>query len=436
MSTAPPLPLSGRHVRVLYTTRYREGGPHLAQAARTLAQEKAAAGARVSLRPVETKRALVEALCTDRRPIDELHLITHSGMYGPMFGTTSMPEQMSPFEWRALSLPFSPGGEAFFHACRSGRRFAPFFARTFGVPASGHHWYTTLSQSPDRFVWAHPALSNAAPLYVVGQRGRRSHGSLGALGKHLGLLPPTPMVRHLPAPGLEGAAYDRVAAAYDATFTDIRVRGPEWAWLSARVPPGARLLDLGCGTGALLRALEDRGVDGVGADVSAAMLEQARRRRPGGSFVHLDGPTLPLPDRSLDLVVSLLSWRYVDWDPMLAEVARVLRPGGRLLVVDMVASPAALSEGPRVLAHRLRALRTERRFPGFAAARDRMVNDPDWARLLTYNPIRAEHEYRWFFGSRFPEGRMDVLDLGRHSRVLAFDSGPLSARWFPPQSYP
>jgi hypothetical protein len=55
---------------------------------------------------------------------------------------------------------------------------------------------------------------------------------------------------------------------------------------------------------------------------------------------------------------------------------------------------------------------------------------------LTYNPIRAEHEYRWFFGSRFPEGRMDVLDLGRHSRVLAFDSGPLSARWFPPQSYP
>ena len=59
-----------------------------------------------------------------------------------------MPEQFSPHEWRTLDLPFAPDGEAFFHACRSARWFAPFFARTFNVPASGFHWYTTVSLDP------------------------------------------------------------------------------------------------------------------------------------------------------------------------------------------------------------------------------------------------------------------------------------------------
>jgi hypothetical protein len=83
----------------------------------------------------------------------ELHLVTHSGMYGPMFGSAAWPEQFSPHEWRTMDLPFAPGAEAFFHACRSARWFAPFFARTLGVPARGYHWYTSVSAAKDRFVW-------------------------------------------------------------------------------------------------------------------------------------------------------------------------------------------------------------------------------------------------------------------------------------------
>lgn len=421
-------------VLVLYTAGYRDGGPWLRQAARTLARHKRGSS-RVMLRAVETKRAFVQAIHDADAPIDELHLIGHSGMYGPMFGTTALPEQFSPHEWRTLDIPFAESGEAFFHACRTGRWFAAFFARTFGVPASGYHWYTTVSTSPERYRPVGRTVRDDQDVYIIGQPGRTSHGWLGAIGKRTGWLPPERFRRFEPE-AHEGADYDRVAHLYDRLFDDIRVRQREWRWMSERVPRGARVLDLGCGTGALLRALEERDVEGVGADVSEAMLDRARAHRPDGDYRRLDGPALPFDDDSFDVVTSLLSWRYLDWDPVLLEIARVLRPGGRLLVVDMVARPAALRELPRVAADKLASLRVERRFEGYREARRRLVEDPAWAEMLRYNPIRAEHEYRWYLESRFPGRSVETLDRGRSTRILAFDSGPITTAWFPPQSYP
>ena len=51
------------------------------------------------------------------RVLSELHLISHAGMYGPMFGSTDWPEQFSPHEWRAMTIPFATDGRAYFHAC-------------------------------------------------------------------------------------------------------------------------------------------------------------------------------------------------------------------------------------------------------------------------------------------------------------------------------
>jgi ubiquinone/menaquinone biosynthesis C-methylase UbiE len=414
-----------------YTTRYRTGGKRLAQAARTLARQTEGT---VICQAVECKRDVVEAMAALPGPMDAFHLISHSGMYGPMFGTTDMPEQFSPHEWRQLKLPFSERGEAFFHACRTGRWFAPFFARTHGVPAHGHHWYTTVSRRPDRYRLVPSWMSEQGDAYIVGQPGRKSHGLVGSAGKHLGLLPPEPMLRFEPQTELTEPAYDVVAELYDRVFDDIRVRGPEWRWLRERIDESQAVLDIGCGTGALLRALNP--AQGIGVDVSTGMLERARERAPRLDWRAITGPKLPLPDASVDVVTSLLSWRYLDWDPLLAEVVRVLRPGGRLLVVDMVASPASMRELPTVLAHTLRERRHRTRFPGYVEARRALVQHPGWGEMLRYNPIRAEHEYRWFFESRFPGASLETLDVARNTRVVAFDTGPISARWFPPQSYP
>ncbi len=431
-------------ILILYTTLYREGGDKFARAAQTLAAEKRRAhpDAVVRAQAVESKADVVaqfRAAEEAGEPIRELHFVGHSGMYGPMFRTRAIPEQFSPHEWRTLRIPFAPGAAAWFHACRTARWFAPFFARTFGVPAHGYHWYTTVSLRPDRFRWERLALRRDPPLYILGCPGRKSHGLLGSLGKYATGAAEA-MKRFDPLPPEGDPTYDSVAPLYDEVFEDITVREDEWRWLDATLPPGPlRVLDVGCGNGALLMQLGGRVAHGVGVDASAGMIERARMRaagRPELEFVRIDGPVLPFPDDSFDVVTSLLSFRYLDWDPIMNEIRRVLRPGGRLLVVDMVTAPVRWRETPRLLAGKAREYTGRVRRRPFAQRLRRMVTDPRWQTMLRYNPIRAEHEMKWYLESRFPGRRVETLNVGWNARVLAFDSGPVQPGDVPPQSYP
>src|SRR4029079_3118451 len=137
----------------------------------------------VRLQVVERKAQFVAAMQAIRESgerIDELHFLGHSGMYGIMFGSRAWPEQFSPHEWRTLDIPFAPGAAAYFHACRSARWFAPFFARTFGVHAHGHHGYPTVSTKPDRFAWERLSFGRANGLYLIAVPGKKSHGLAGS----------------------------------------------------------------------------------------------------------------------------------------------------------------------------------------------------------------------------------------------------------------
>jgi ubiquinone/menaquinone biosynthesis C-methylase UbiE len=432
-------------ILILYTTLYRDGGDKFARAARTLEAEKRRErpDAAVRAAAVESKADVVARFREAGEagdPIEELHFIGHSGMYGPMFRTRRMPEQFSPHEWRTLEIPFAPGARAYFHACRTARWFAPFFARTFGVPTYGYHWYTSVSLRPDRFRWEQLSLRPDPPLYVLGCPGRKSHGLLGSLGKYATGRAET-MKRFDPAPPEGDPTYDSVAALYDQVFEDITVREDEWRWLDGRFPGGkpVRVLDIGCGNGALLLQLGERVESGVGVDASAGMIERARHRAAGTAklqFVHVDGPALPFPDASFDVVVSLLSFRYLDWDPVMGEIRRVLRPGGRLLVVDMVTAPVRWRETPQLLAGKAREYAGRLRRRGFTRRLRRMVSDERWRTMLRYNPIRAEHEMKWYLESRFPGRRVETINVGWNARVLAFDSGPLEPGSVAAQSYP
>ncbi len=436
VSASSPSP---RVVLITWTTRYREGGRQLTRAARTLAAARQAAGVEVHAVRVESKAEFVAAIASAGKPLSELHFLGHSGMYGPMFRTTAMPEQFSPHEWRELRIPFAEGGEALFHACRTARWFAPFFARTFGVPTSGYHWYTTFSEAPDRFVWSHPLRSADVPLYLVGCRGRKSDGLVGSALKYAGLMKTEPMKRFEPEAVGNAASYDGVAPLYAEVFEDIRVRRDEWRWMMERWPDTpVDTLDLGCGTGALLGALAPRLRSGVGVDASAGMIAEARRRQPDPKlrFDVVDGPTLPFEDQSFDVITSLLSWRYLDWDPLMMEIQRVLRPGGRLIVIDMVTAPVRPRELGKFAFDSARAAFQRLGDGRYRAALQRLTADPRWQTMLQYNPIRAEHEYVWYFESRFPGRRVERLNIGWHARVLAFDSGPMPSWRIAPQTWP
>jgi len=436
-----------------YTTLYREGGPKFERAARTLASERAAKYPHLEVRcqAIESKLDFVEAMDVISKAghsLRELHFIGHSGMYGPMFRTTDMPEQFSPHEWRTMRLPFGSDGEAFFHACRTARWFAPFFARTFGVPAHGYHHYTSVSRRPDRFEREARASDKTAPLYIVACAGKKSHGRFASLAKYTGLMPVEVMKRFLPSEQAGDRSYDAVATAYAEVFSDIGVRRDELDWLLPRVkrmqacfPRGLRVLDVGCGNGALLSKLADHIHEGIGVDASTAMIELAQKRAAAEGNAHLrfqslDGPKIPLPDRSVELIVSMLSFRYLDWDPIMNEFRRVLAPGGRILIVDMVTLPCKWYEWPQVASAKARQLRNHLENPEFARRLKQLTRMPEWSTLLKYNPIRAEHEYRWYLESRFAGRHVETLNVSWNNRMLAFDSGPLGPGWVAPQSYP
>ena len=167
---------------------------------------------------------------------------------------------------------------------------------------------------------------------------------------------------------------------------------------------------------------------GVGVDESAAIIERARRKNSEISnlkFEIIKGPVLPFPDDSFDAVTSLMSFRYLDWDPLLAEIKRVMRPGGKFLIIDMVTVPVAVGEYPRLLKDKLRTKHDQKRNATFDAALQELVSHPDWKKMLEYNPIRSEHEMKWYLESRFPGQKMEILNMAWHSRIVAFDSGPV-----------
>ena len=98
---------------------------------------------------------------------------------------------------------------------------------------------------------------------------------------------------------------------------------------------GRQILDAGCGSGPLFAALRDRGATVTGFDASAKMVELARQRLgPDAALQVADiGKPLPFPDGAFDdVIVSLVLHYLEDWSAPLAELRRVLRPGGRLIL--------------------------------------------------------------------------------------------------------
>lgn len=98
---------------------------------------------------------------------------------------------------------------------------------------------------------------------------------------------------------------------------------------------GRRVLDAGCGSGPLFAALRDRGATVSGFDASTTMVEVARRRLGPDADLRVADLAAPLPydDGAFDDVVSALVLHYLeDWTAPLAELRRVLRTGGRLIV--------------------------------------------------------------------------------------------------------
>jgi demethylmenaquinone methyltransferase/2-methoxy-6-polyprenyl-1,4-benzoquinol methylase len=135
--------------------------------------------------------------------------------------------------------------------------------------------------------------------------------------------------------------FDAIAPRYDLVNRVMTFR-MDVAWRTRTVrelglPDGSLVADLACGTGDFCRELQKQGLRPIGFDLSFGMLAAARTSAP---LVEADALALPLPDSSLDGITCGFALRnLVELDGFFAELARTVRPGGRIAILEVAEPP-------------------------------------------------------------------------------------------------
>ena len=133
------------------------------------------------------------------------------------------------------------------------------------------------------------------------------------------------------------SGYDKVSYAYRAASFDYAhsAYASCLAWLDPLLPPGARVLDLGCGCGVpVAQELAGRGHAVTGVDLSPVQIERARQLVPAAEFLCADMTALDFPPHAFDAIVAFYSVIHVplaEQPALFATLARWLKPGGYLL---------------------------------------------------------------------------------------------------------
>ena len=138
--------------------------------------------------------------------------------------------------------------------------------------------------------------------------------------------------------------FDAIAPRYDLVNRIMTFRlDVRWRRRTVRrldLPDGSVVLDLACGTGDLCRDLERAGLAPIGMDLSWGMLAAART---GAPLVHGDALRLPVADGAADGVTCGFALRNLTGlEPFFAELARALRPGGRIAILEVDSPPNPL----------------------------------------------------------------------------------------------
>jgi ubiquinone/menaquinone biosynthesis C-methylase UbiE len=191
--------------------------------------------------------------------------------------------------------------------------------------------------------------------------------------------------------------------------------------IEARLEPGSKILDVGCGTGHLAAELAKRGYQAWGTDIAEAMVHYAREHYDPDRFQVGDIERIPFPDNTFDGIVCLGVMEYLRSDePALREMWRVLKPGGHAVIT----TPSAIcpffymDRGLVRLRFLLRPLiRTMRRLIGskpspqetLPKVTHRRYHRAHWAKLMRSSGLELEdwacHSWGWYGLERFfPQG--------------------------------
>lgn len=176
----------------------------------------------------------------------------------------------------------------------------------------------------------------------------------------------------------------------------------------SRVRRGASVLEVGAGTGNFLSLFRDVAGLLLAVDLTHEMLRVAREEHDGLALVVGDGYALPLASGTVELVTSAQTFHHIHRPvPVLQEMRRVVAPGGRVLVVDQIATEryeeAALMSDLEMV-----------RDPTHAASRPasamRIMVGAAGLRIIDERIVEDEQRFsRWMWPDEFPEGRIDAV---------------------------
>jgi len=220
------------------------------------------------------------------------------------------------------------------------------------------------------------------------------------------------------------AVYDSIAAEYAEVFDDIRLRVFEWPWLKGlieKLKPRS-LLDLGCGNGYLAQALAPLVPELCAVEPSAPMFEIARLRLGGGaqppvSLYNAAAENLPFASGFFDAAVSLLSFRYMDWDKSLEEIHRVLKPEGTFILIDLFAArfnPFHFGTYCKTAAG-LRLQYAANR--GYRRKLKELSRNADWQKMVSEHPKRELGGAKQAIEKKFRISAEEILSAGLRGKV-------------------
>ncbi|HEX8581103.1 MAG TPA: ubiquinone/menaquinone biosynthesis methyltransferase [Acidimicrobiales bacterium] len=211
--------------------------------------------------------------------------------------------------------------------------------------------------------------------------------------------------------------FDAIAPRYELV-NRVMTFGMDAGWRRRAVralglAAGSRVVDLACGTGDLCRVLAAAGHRPVGVDLSWGMLAAGRTDAP---LVQADALRLPLPDGSVDGATCGFALRnFVALPPFLAELARVVRPGGRIALLEVAEPELRLLRA----GHRVYFGRVVPRIGGLLSDRDAYRYLPE---SVAYLPAPAELA-GMVVDAGFPDAERRLLSGGIVQLLLGTRSG-------------